>query len=166
MTLTALLITGLVVVAMMFYFFELLTPSFGIMTALGTASFGTAIFLGFRTSTVLGIFMVAAFVIGVPAYFAMLIRVLPRSSAGRKLFLRKTGNDTSAGVPELTMNMQLVGKTGVAETQLRPSGAVRIEGRRVIGLAESGIIDKGSTVKVIDVSGSNIIVRAVGESKR
>ncbi|MHC4983289.1 MAG: NfeD family protein [Planctomycetota bacterium] len=162
---TIAIIVGLTIVAFLLFLFELLTPSFGIMTALGAVSLGAAIWLGFTLSKVLGLVMIIVFVLAVPVYFAALIKLLPRSSVGRKLFLRKTGNDTAAGTPEVEQNIELIGKTGTAETQLRPSGAVRIEGRRVIGIAESGIIEKGMTVKVINLSGTDIVVRAVEDSQ-
>jgi len=52
-----------------------------------------------------------------------------------------------------------VGRTGMAETLLRPSGAIRVDGKRIIALSESGIITKGQPVKVVRAGGSNVIVR-------
>ncbi len=166
MTTTIALIAGLILVAMLLYLFELLTPSFGVMTASGSVALAGAIWLCFdRISTAAGVVMIVVFLFAVPVYFVLMVKLLPRTSAGRKLFLKKTGDDTAAGTPEAGENKELIGKTGTVETQLHPSGAVRIEGHRVIALAESGIIEKGRDVRVIGVSGSDIVVREVDESQ-
>jgi len=158
-------IIGLILISLLFFLFELLTPSFGVMTGLGLVALGGAIWLCFTMSTILGIVMIVVFIFVVPMYFVLVVRLLPRTSAGRKLFLERTGDDTAAGTPEADKNRELIGKTGTAETQLRPSGAVRVEGRRVIALAESGVIDQGRTVRIIGLSGTDIVVRAVDKSQ-
>lgn len=45
-------------------------------------------------------------------------------------------------------NRELVGKTGIAHTILRPSGTIEIEGELYDAMSEYGFIDKGSQVKV------------------
>jgi membrane-bound serine protease (ClpP class) len=55
----------------------------------------------------------------------------------------------------------LLGREGVAETLLRPSGAVRIDDRRIIASAESGLIEKGTAVKVVRVTGNDVVVRRI-----
>ncbi|HUS47973.1 MAG TPA: NfeD family protein [Phycisphaerae bacterium] len=158
------IIVALIVVAMLLFLLELLTPSFGIMTALGVAALGGAIWLAFAyVGSVVGIVLIGVMVFGVPTYFVTMIRLLPRLGPGRQLFLEKKGDDTAAGTPEAASNKALIGRIGVTETQLRPSGAVRIEGRRVIALAESGVIEKACSVKVVGIDGSDVIVRAVQE---
>ena len=158
-------IIALVVVALLLFLFELLTPSFGIMTALGVAALGGAVWLAFaKIGNAMGIALIVAFIFGAPAYFLLMIRLLPRIGPGQRLFLRRTGDDTAAGIPEAELNKALIGKTGITETQLRPSGALRIEGRRVIALAESGIVEKGRAVKVIGLDGTDVVVRPVEKS--
>jgi membrane-bound serine protease (ClpP class) len=53
---------------------------------------------------------------------------------------------------------KLVGKTGVAETVLRPGGKVEIEGEIYDARAEVGFIDKGETVRVIQYGTSQLVV--------
>ena len=64
-----------------------------------------------------------------------------------------------AGV-DLTEN-QLVGKTGVAATILRPSGKVEIEGGIYDATAEIGYIEKGSHVKVVRFATTKLFVRNI-----
>mgnify|MGYP003435122151 FL=1 len=52
-------------------------------------------------------------------------------------------------------------KQGVAITSLRPSGQVEIEAERYDAMAESGLLDAGTAVKVIEISGNILVVRKV-----
>ena len=51
----------------------------------------------------------------------------------------------------------------MAETTLRPSGAIRIDKKRVIATAETGFIEEGATVKIVKAVGMNVVVREVRE---
>lgn len=53
----------------------------------------------------------------------------------------------------------LVGAEGVAMTDLRPVGAVRIDGTRYDALAEVGVIAAGTKVRVTKVEFNQIKVR-------
>lgn len=46
-------------------------------------------------------------------------------------------------------NKDLVGKVGIAHTVLRPSGSVEIDGELYDAMADYGLIDKGTKVKVV-----------------
>jgi membrane-bound serine protease (ClpP class) len=152
-------IVGLIIVAMILLLFEVLTPSFGMLLVLGLAAMAGAAWLGYTISPALGLVLVLATLVGVPAYFAVVIRILPRTSVGRRLFLGRRREPEGGGTPEAAEYAALVGKTGRAETLLRPAGAIRVGGVRYIALSESGIIQKGQTVKVIRAAGMNVIVR-------
>lgn len=54
----------------------------------------------------------------------------------------------------------LVDRTGVAATDLRPSGTAKIDGRRVDVVTEGQMIDKDTPVKVVAVEGLRVVVRA------
>ena len=148
-------LVGLVLLA-----FEVLTPSFGILTALALAAFGVAIWQAFEISTPMGVGLIIALAVAVPLYYVFLFRCLAKTAFARKLFLKPGENSRGEGTPGLSEFQQLVGKTGTAETQLRPSGAVRIDGRRVPALSESGIIQKGTAVRVLRIDGMSLIVKA------
>ncbi|NIA22439.1 MAG: hypothetical protein GWP05_10850 [Anaerolineaceae bacterium] len=153
-----LIFAGLVLLAL-----EMMTPMFGLFMAMGVGAFIAAVTLTFiKVSPVLGVILIIAIVILVPLYMYLVARKLPNAPLSKKLFLsRRPEAQPGEGTPEAAEHAELVGKTGLAETTLRPSGAVRIEGRRVIASAESGLIEQGTTVKVIDASGMNVVVRAV-----
>jgi len=88
---------------------------------------------------------------------------------GQKMFTAETGQfshlslhqvmkleDGYLGVdPEL---IQLKGKKGMAITTLRPSGKISIEGKNYDALAESGMIDKGTSIVVTRVETAQLYV--------
>ena len=55
---------------------------------------------------------------------------------------------------------KLIGAKGVALTSLRPVGKVKIEDRRIDAMAESGVIESGAPIVVVDVYDNQIKVRA------
>jgi membrane-bound serine protease (ClpP class) len=54
--------------------------------------------------------------------------------------------------------LQLKGKKGIAVTTLRPSGKINIEGTNYDALAESGMIDKGTSIVVTKVETAQLYV--------
>jgi len=159
---TVLIILGLLLAAMALFLLEICTPSFGVLAAMGIAALAGAVWQAFTISGLCGGLTLAGVLVGTPAYVVALVRVLPRTPLGRRLFLRRTEGGAGEAVPESRELQDLVGRIGTAETPLRPSGAVRFDRKRIIALAEGGLIEKGSTVKAVRVSGTNLIVRKQG----
>jgi membrane-bound serine protease (ClpP class) len=109
---------------------------------------------GFTPTAVLVLGEVAAG--GVAAYFA--IHVLPQTPLGRKMLLQHTQEGQRA---QTKLAGDLVGKRGVAQTLLRPSGMAVIDGQRVDVVAESGVIEAASPVEVVAVNENRIVVRKI-----
>lgn len=155
------LVIGLVVAAMVFFVLEILTPTFGALVALGLAALAGAIWAAFTVHFAFGLAMLGATLVGVPLYLVWIVRVLPKTVLGRRLFLGRAREATGDAAPEARTLKSLVGKRGVADSLLRPSGTVRIEGKRVVAVAERGTIPKGTTVTVTKAEGTDVIVRPV-----
>ena len=101
-----------------------------------------------------------------PIAFAFALKVWPNTPIGRRLILGDASDDLDEEAPPPTdasdeLRQALVGATGVAMSDLRPVGTVRIEGERVEALAEGGMIDAGQDVRITAVEGNRIRVRAV-----
>lgn len=60
--------------------------------------------------------------------------------------------------PEL---LPLKGKKGIAITTLRPSGKINIEGKKYDALAESGMIEKGTSIVVTKVEAAQLYVEVI-----
>jgi membrane-bound serine protease (ClpP class) len=56
--------------------------------------------------------------------------------------------------------LDLLDQIGIAETDLRPAGKARLSGRKHDVLAETGMIESGTNVRVVKVEGSRVVVRA------
>jgi membrane-bound serine protease (ClpP class) len=90
---------------------------------------------------------------------------------GQKLFTTQTGQFSHLSLKEVMSTedgylgvdpelLSLKGKSGIAVTVLRPSGKISVEGKMYDALAESGMIDKGSAVKVTRIEAAQLYVEA------
>lgn len=158
---TVLLILALVVAAMLLIVVEICTPTFGLLGVLAIAAVGWAVYLCYTLNTVAGMAATIAAIILMPAYTVVAVKVLPKTVIGRKIGLRRRAVAAGEGTPEAEGLGRYVGRVIKAETLLRPSGFVRIDGKRVVAEAESGLIEKGQSVKVVRAGGASVTVRKV-----
>ena len=156
---TLLLIVVLVVVAMVLIVAEICTPTFGILAVAAVGAVAWAIFLVFTIDRTAGMVALVAAVVLLPVYTVAAIRILPRTSLGRKIGLSRRTTPAGAGTPEAADLGRFIGRMTTADTPLRPSGFVRIDGRRVVAEAEAGMIARGEKVKVIRAGGTSVTVR-------
>lgn len=59
----------------------------------------------------------------------------------------------------------LLGKEGRTITDLRPAGTAWLDGRPVDVVSEGMFVEKGRTVKVLEVQGMRVLVRPVSEAE-
>jgi len=161
MTGTIILIIALIVMAMVMFVLEVLTPSLGLLAILGVVALIGAVVAGFSINAALGWSLVVAFIILTPVFIVLMVKWLPGSPLGRKVFLGKARDGSGEGTPKAAGLEALVGSKGVAATDLRPAGKVKIGGRRVDARAESNMIDRDKPVRVIDATGTEVIVREI-----
>ena len=87
-----------------------------------------------------------------------IIRSFQKGRLSKSFLVLKDSSDGTS-VPEVaTAKADLVGKTGVAVTTLRPAGIAEIEGRRVDVTTAGEFIPKGSPVTVVKAEGMHILV--------
>ena len=153
------LIVALVIAGLVLLMLEILTPSFGLLAAMAVAAMCGAVWVCYTIDPRLGTGMLVGLIVGVPFYLAFMVRWLPTTAFGQRLFLKRTTHDEGEAIPDADELEAMVGHTGTAETLLRPSGAIRVDGKRIIALSESGIIPKGQPVKIVRAGGSNVVVR-------
>jgi len=89
-----------------------------------------------------------------------LLRHLPQSNRLTRsgVFLATKG-DRALGWTSATRRPDLVGLTGVALTDLRPSGTALIGEERVDAVSESEWIEEGTGVKIVSSEGYRVVVR-------
>ena len=97
------------------------------------------------------LFVMAGGGIGTVLWF----KYFPRTRYAQSLMLK----NTIAGEPEA--DQSLLDQVGVAHSDLRPSGVATINDRRMDVLAEGGLIEAGTEIKVVEVTGLRVVVRAL-----
>lgn len=86
-----------------------------------------------------------------------LIKYLPKSTTFNKLVLSES-EKAEHGYVSYTSEKDLIGKTGIAFTTLRPGGTAEIDGRRIDVVADSEFIDKNVKIRVLRVEGIKVVV--------
>ncbi len=149
-------------------------PGFGIAGITGILLMLVSLTLGVIDNVVFKFEGIAALALVAKVFARILITVL--LAFGLSLWLsRKVGTagffkglsldaqqEKSEGFISIDVHQKdMLGKTGIAYTVLRPSGKVRIEGELFDAMAEIGYIEKGDAIKVIrDEAGQLYVIRA------
>lgn len=95
--------------------------------------------------------------VGLLGGFGLWVKFFPQSPLARRFVLKRVVGNIDAEQPEL------LSQTGVAYTQLRPSGTALINGKRVDVVTEGSLIERGSPIRVVGIEGMRVVVRAVAE---
>lgn len=150
-----LLLGGVVLIALELF----VIPGFGVFGVLGFAALAWGVARVFQgdTLTMLGFTTILG-----GALLAMALWLLPNSRLARPLTLSAR---LSPALEEATLDTPqplrgLLGQTGIALSDLRPSGVIEIDKRRVDVVSEGGYVARGSVVEVVRVEGNRVTVRA------
>jgi len=143
-------------------------PGFGVFGILGIVAVVTSLFLGLLSDFQIvtwsmisrALIQLAATFVATFAAAFFLSKILPKTSFFNRLILKdniliRSGYTTE---PEV---LELVGKTGEAITDLRPSGTALIDNKRIDVVTEGDYLIRGTKIEVIKESGSKIVVREV-----
>jgi|GEM_PF-272968 len=143
---------------------EAFVPSGGVLGILAGVAAIVGIVLFFRFDTTWGMVSMGVTLAAVPFIIAGLIWVWPNTPIGRALTLDENqeslverDKQESGTQPDAIA----VGMEGEALTELRPVGTCRLNGKRTDCIAQSGLIKKGTKVRVVLVEGMSVKVRAI-----
>ena len=153
MLLTILVLTGLALIAVDFYL-----PGF-VLGSIGILLFLVSLYVCYHNHGVpltIGLF-IFELTAGVSAAY-LSIQYFPQTAIGKKMILTSAPIGQRSAAPPAAA---LVGRTGVAHTVLRPAGVALVDGQRLDVVAESGMIERGSSIAVITIKDNNIVVRKV-----
>jgi membrane-bound serine protease (ClpP class) len=158
---------GLIAMGVLLLVLEAFVPSAGILSFLAVGCTITGIVFLFRYDTMWGwIGLLSSLVLG-PAAFAGALNILPNTPLGRTMFGPSgeeiAEQDQASKTAIRQAREALSGKVGMALTDMRPSGVIEIEGKRHDAIATGGVVDRGSAVRVVRVSGLTIEVRRVND---
>ncbi|KAA0213713.1 MAG: hypothetical protein DYG94_09355 [Leptolyngbya sp. PLA3] len=159
---------GLLAVAVLLIVVEAFIPSGGVIGTVAAVAGIAGVVLLFRYSTGWGVAgLLSTLVLG-PLVFFFAASMLPSTPMGKRLIGQPSEEEVLARQErELKLIEEyraLVGAEGVALTDLKPVGTARIGGKRYDVLAEGGLIDLGTRIRVTSAEPNLIKVRPVRES--
>lgn len=142
---------------------ELFFPTGGILFLCALAAVIAGIALTFiYGDSAIGLTTLVGVCFAGPLIFALFVNLWPRTSLGRKMIVEVPADDeTLANMPVNLELEALRGRHGQTLSDLRPSGAVSFDGKRIDVMSEGPMIPVGVWVRCIDVKAGRVIVRRV-----
>ncbi len=141
---------------------ELFIPSGGVISVLSGCAIIGGVILAFTIDSSTGLWTLLGVGIVLPIFLRVLLHYWPKTAIGKRMFLTVPDEDaTVASMPEYQELERLRGQIGQALSSLRPSGVVDFGGQRVDCLTEGQMVERGQTVRCIDVKGNRVLVRLV-----
>jgi membrane-bound serine protease (ClpP class) len=155
----------LIAIGLFLVFLEIMLPSGGILGLLATSAIISALVIAFKEGGNGGYMVFLFLIFALPAVIGISFKWLPKSPFGKLLILdTPKASDTQLGMSDnITAETydHLLGETGTAQTNLRPSGFALIANRRYTVTSRCQLIDSDSMLKVVVVEGNNIIVEQI-----
>jgi membrane-bound serine protease (ClpP class) len=117
----------------------------------------------FHAAEALAAVLKSLLIVSVSMFLALVLSIyLSKKALASKAFswivLNSTQNKNDGFVAVESKQKELIGKIGVASTNLRPSGKVEIEDETYDAKSEIGFIAKGEKIKVIDYRSGQVYV--------
>ncbi|MEM6471121.1 MAG: NfeD family protein [Planctomycetota bacterium] len=158
---------GLLLLFIVLLIGEFLVPSAGTVGIAAVLCGVAAIAVAFSHSMVAGGLMISAVAACTPMILYFMVQYWPYSPIGRIILNRRPGQVDE--LPESTIRSgekrkDLVGKMGIAKTNLLPAGLVTIDGNRLDAVSDGSPIDAGSNVVVVSAVAGKLKVRLATES--
>jgi membrane-bound ClpP family serine protease len=143
---------------------EVFVPSGGLISIFALICLIGGVVIFFRHSATAGWVGVVIALIMIPSVLVIAYKIFPETRFGKSVTLTPPKREQGDAVPDTAELKELLGAVGVVLTPLRPVGMCDFSGQRVECVAESGYVDKGNKVKVIDVESTQLTVREIEES--
>jgi len=139
-----------------FLVLEVFIPSGGLLSFFAFVSIVGSMVMAFRRDTTTGLSFMAVAVIAVPLAVALAFKLWPKTPMG-KSFLGDLPTEEEMK-PE-DPRRALVGRVGVAQSKMLPSGAVLVDGKLIDAVSQGLAIDPGDPVVVVEVRANRVMVR-------
>jgi len=143
---------------------EVFVPSGGLISVCSLACLVGGIMIFFNHSTTAGWIGVIVAVIMIPSVLVIAYRIFPKTRFGKAVTLTPPKRKLGDAIPDTDELKEMLGAVGLVITPLRPVGMCDFSGQRLECVAESGYVDKGKSVKVIHVQGTQLTVRVIEKS--
>lgn len=147
---------------------ELFVPSGGLIGVLAAIAFFGSVGLAFAESFRDGTIILLIDLLVLPCVIALAVKIWPHTPFGRRIMLRR-GDDEEDVLPEAEefhLRGTMLGKRGIARTELLPSGDVEIDGRVYDAVSDGVAIEPGQIVRVIAVRTQRLVVRPISDQEQ
>ncbi len=143
---------------------EVFVPSGGLISILALACLIGGVVIFFQHSSIAGWIGLIIALIMIPSVLIFAYKVFPRTKFGKNVTLTPPERQQGDAVPDTSNLKKMLGAVGTVLTPLRPVGMCDFSGQRVECVAESGYVDKGKKVRIIDVESTQLTVRIIEET--
>lgn len=148
------------IVALVMFVIEVFTPGVGVAGATGLLALIAVVVmqLGWGHPRV-ALYIIAIALLLIILGLIWIIRSLQRGRLSKSFLVLKDQQDGTSVPDVASAKSDLLGKTGIAITTLRPAGIAEIDGRRLDVTSVGAFVPKGSAITVIKAEGIHILVR-------
>ena len=138
---------------------EVFIPSFGLITVCSLACIVGGLAIFFKLNPAVGWCGVAVAIVMIPSVLVGAYKIFPKTSFGKSVSLDMPKKQKGEGISDINELSGMLGRKGITTTVLRPVGMCDFAGKRLECVAESGYVDRGVTVEVIKIEGTQLTVR-------
>jgi len=153
----------LVAVGLLLIVLEAFVPSGGVLGMVSGVCAIAGVVLMWRHSTGWGVTGTLVVLILGPTAFFWSVSLLPNTPLGRKLIGAPSEEEVAEKELEemerVSARRALIGRRGVAVTDLKPTGEIEIDGATHDARAEQDWIDAGTPVEVVSLGSFDAVVR-------
>jgi membrane-bound ClpP family serine protease len=141
---------------------EVFIPSGGLLSFLAFVALVASMIVAFNRNVTTGLSFTAIAVVAVPLAIGLAFKLWPRTPMGKAILGElPSEEETRPDDPRRS----LVGRVGVAQSLMLPSGAVLIDGKLFDAVSQGIAIDPGQPVVVVEVKGNRVMVRPAGAAE-
>jgi membrane protein implicated in regulation of membrane protease activity len=152
--------TLLFLVAVVLILLDIVIPSGAMLLVAGIAAGLGSVLFGFRDSFSTGLTFLILFLAAIPILFMAFLHLWPKTGLGKKILgeIPKAESYQWSDATRIRDAKQLIGVNGIAESELLPSGTVRIEGHSFEALSDGPPIHRGDTIRVVRIDMGRLVV--------
>lgn len=155
-----LLLSGLAFIVL-----EMFLPSGGVLGFVAAVLLVAAVVYAYlKCDIAVGTAFLAAAVVTVPIMIGVAIRIWPHTPMGRMILL-DSATEEFVDSHASSGHTELVGRQGIARSNLLPSGVAEIDGKRWDVIIVGPAADRGDLIEVVEVEGNRILVTRVDETQ-